>query len=216
MSIDRVLTNHMAEWKIDMDTKGNEHRHLSHLSGWYPGYTISGKYAGNKTVHDAVVTALTSRGDGTTDSNTGWEKTWRASCWARAGDAQKAYDEFKYTISMNFAPNVMSIYSGGSPPYSLELPFQIDANFGQSAAALAMLVTDLPQLAGDSTTHTVTLGPAIPEEWAGGKVQGLRLRGGGIIDFSWSDAGVVGQVTVHGRSLPLQIVDKNGKELYSS
>lgn len=199
-----------------MDTEGNKHRHLSHLNGWYPGYVIAGKYADNKTVYDAVITALTSRGDGTADSNTGWEKTWRAACWARAGDVDKAYDEFKYTTAMNFAPNALSIYSGGSPPYKLQLPFQIDANFGQSAAGLAMLATDLPQMAGDNAVQTVLLGPAIPKEWAGGKVNGLRLRGGGFVDFSWDSNGMVNAVNVHDRSVPIKIVNKGGKVLHQS
>lgn len=187
--------------------KGDQHRHLSHLNGWYPGYVIAGKYAGNKTVYDAVVTSLISRGDGTADSNTGWEKTLRASCWARAGNVDKAYDEFKYTIDENFAPNVLSVYA---PPSKV---FQIDANFGQSAAGLAMLITDIPQLAGDSTTQTVILGPAIPMQWAGGNVKGLHLRGGGSVDFSWNDEGVVDKVTVHDRELPIKIFDKNSKAL---
>ncbi|KAJ3495328.1 hypothetical protein NLG97_g3472 [Lecanicillium saksenae] len=198
----------IQEWKIDQDVQGDKHRHLSHLNGWYPGYVIAGKYAGNQTVYDAVVTSLISRGDGTADSNTGWEKTLRASCWARAGNVTNAYDEFKYTIDENFAPNVLSVYA---PPSKV---FQIDANFGQSAAGLAMLITDLPQLAGDTSTHQVTLGPAIPKQWAGGRVKGLRLRGGGSVDFSWNNDGVVDKVAVHGRSLPIKIVDKNDKILH--
>lgn len=75
------------------------------------------------------------------------------------------------------------------------------------------LSTDLPQVAGDSATHTVILGPAIPKEWAGGKANGLRLRGGGFVGFSWSADGGVNQVTVRDRSLPINIVDKNGKVL---
>lgn len=74
-----LLIAPFAEWKMDIDVKGDKHRHLSHLNGWYPGYAISGKYAGNKTIHDAVVTTLLSRGDGDEGFNTGREKTWRAS-----------------------------------------------------------------------------------------------------------------------------------------
>ncbi|KAJ6437332.1 alpha-fucosidase [Purpureocillium lavendulum] len=201
---------------LDIDEKNNTHRHLSHLNGWFPGYVISGVHGRNKIILDAVATSLYSRGNGTADSNTGWEKALRAACWGRLGVVDEAYKEFKYTIDANFAPNALSVYtSGGSDgtPVELALPFQIDANFGLSAAALAMLATDLPQAWGDDKIQTVTLGPAIPKAWAGGSVQGLRLRGGGSVDFSWDDDGLVNKVSVRDRKLPLKLVNKDGSEV---
>ncbi len=170
----------------------------------------------NKTIVDAVATSLYSRGNGTADSNTGWEKTLRAACWGRLGVVDEAYKEFKYTIDANFAPNALSVYTtdgSDGKPVELALPFQIDANFGQSAAALAMLATDLPQAWGDDSVQTVLLGPAIPQEWAGGSVKGLRLRGGGCVDFSWTNDGTVNKVAVRARKLPLRLVNKSGKTL---
>lgn len=201
----------IQEWKLDIDVQNNTHRHLSHLNGWYPGYIISGYYGKNETIVKAVETSLYSRGNGTEDSNTGWEKSWRAACWARLGVVDEAYKIFKYGIDVNFGPNALSIYTASTtPPYKQSLPFQIDANFGQSAAALAMLATDLPQASGDKGTPIVTVGPAIPKEWAGGSVRGLRLRGGGYLDFGWTDDGLVEKVTITGRSAPIKIVNKKG------
>jgi alpha-L-fucosidase 2 len=37
----------------------------------------------------------------------------------------------------------------------------------------------------------VVLGPAIPREWGGGSVGGLRVRGGGSVEFGWDGEGVV-------------------------
>jgi alpha-L-fucosidase 2 len=54
-----------------------------------------------------------------------------------------------------------------------------------------MLVVDMPSTFGTDTTRTVVLGPAIPTSWAGGKVKGLRIRGGGSVDFKWDDQGLV-------------------------
>ncbi|KAK0757339.1 LOW QUALITY PROTEIN: hypothetical protein N5P37_010060 [Trichoderma harzianum] len=201
------------KWKMDIDTKNDTHRHLSHLYGFYPGYVISSVYADNKTVMDAVATSLYSRGNGTEDSNTGWEKVWRGACWGQLGVTDEAYKELKYTIDMNFAANGLSVYTTGSWPYEVTLPFQIDANFGLSANALAMLYTDLPKKWGDNSVQKVILGPAVPKEWAGGSVKGGSLRGGGTVDFSWDDEGVVNRAVVHGRRLPLVVVNKNGKVL---
>lgn len=64
-------------------------------------------------------------------------------------------------------------------------PFQVDANFGLVGAVVAMLVVDLPG------KEEVVLGPAIPESWGGGSVRGLRVRGGGVVDFGWDGRGLV-------------------------
>ncbi|TFB01383.1 putative alpha-fucosidase A [Trichoderma ghanense] len=201
------------EWKMDIDVKNNTHRHLSHLYGFYPGYVISSAHADNETIMDAVATSLYSRGNGTEDSNTGWEKVWRGACWGQLGVTDEAYKELKYAIDMNFAANGLSVYTTGSWPYEVTLPFQIDANFGLSANALAMLYTDLPRKWGDDSVQKVVLGPAIPREWAGGSVRGGSLRGGGTVDFGWDNEGVVNRAVLRGRRLPIVVVNKHGKVL---
>jgi alpha-L-fucosidase 2 len=121
--------------------------------------------------------------------------------------------EFKYTIDMNFAPNGMSVYTAGSWPYTIAEPFQIDANFGLVGAALAMLTKDLPQAYGDTSVHRVQLGVAIPAAWSPGSVQGMRLRGGGAVDFSWDATGLVTSATVSGHTAPINLVNANGDAL---
>lgn len=117
---------------------------------------------------------------------------------------------------MNFAPNALSVYASTDGwPYYKELPFQVDANFGFAGATLAMLAKDLPLASFDNGIQKVLLGPSIPTEWAGGSVTGLRLRGGGSVDFSWADDGTVNKATLHGRSLPITVVNNNGDILAS-
>ncbi|TFA99904.1 putative alpha-fucosidase A [Trichoderma ghanense] len=202
----------IQEWKIGWDQPNDEHRHLSHLVGWYPGYSI-GTHMWNKTVTDAVNVSLTARGNGTTDSNTGWEKVWRVACWAQLNNTDIAYTYLKYAIDMNYANNGFSVYTTGSWPYELAAPFQIDANFGYSAAVLAMLITDLPVPSASKAIHTVILGPAIPPEWKGGSVRDMRIRGGGSVDFSWDSNGLVNKATLHNHKEAIKIVDVNGKVL---
>lgn len=182
------------------------HRHLSQLNGWYPGYSISSFASGysSPTTQSAISTSLFSRGLGSgSDANSGWEKVWRSACWARLNNTAMAYEELKYAIDVNFAGNGLSMYWALSPL------FQIDANAGLVGAILAMLVVDLP-VVGDGV-RTVILGPAIP--WKAGKVKGLRLRGGGKVDFEWDDTGLVKGAHMTGRVKPLTVVDKNGKVL---
>ncbi|KAF2122878.1 glycoside hydrolase family 95 protein-like protein [Lophiotrema nucula] len=189
----------VKDWKLPdledstvYDFQNDTHRHLSHLWGWYPGISLvspSSPYLSgytNKSIQDAVATSLYSRGLGNgPDANAGWEKVWRSACWARLNNTEQAYFELKYAIEQNFAGNGLSMYSGK------EMSFQIDANFGLGGAVLAMLVVDIEESGVDTGDSTVVLGPAIPREWAGGSVKGLRLRGGGSVDFGWDDAGAV-------------------------
>lgn len=195
----------LQEWKLDIDVKNDTHRHLSGLTGWYPGYSIA-KEAQNQTVSSAVETMLWSRGIGKgSDADSGWEKVWRSACWARLNDTERANFELRFSISENIAANGFSQYSGHDGP------FQIDANFGLVAAVATILIRDLPQVHGDQSVHTVLLGPAIPSSWGGGSVRGVQLRGGGSVDFSWDADGVVQDATVHGRSKPIRLINMEGR-----
>jgi alpha-L-fucosidase 2 len=92
----------------------------------------------------------------------------------------------------------------------LNIPFQIDANFGFGGAVLSMLIVDLPSAFEDNTTRTVILGPAIPAAWANGNVTGLRLRGGGSLDFGWDANCIVTRAQLRGRNRSLLVINRNG------
>jgi alpha-L-fucosidase 2 len=195
----------LQEWKItsldNIYNSNSTHRHLSHLVGWYPGSSISGLSSGytNTTISTAVRNTLQLRGPGIADANAGWEKVWRSACWSRLNASSEAYSELLLTISQNIASNGLSMYSGKNEP------FQIDANFGYVGAVLAMLVVDIEELG-----HVV-LGPAIPREWGGGNVAGLRIRGGGSIGFGWDGKGVVQWAKCVG--VKRKVVNMNGMVL---
>ncbi|OAG09857.1 glycoside hydrolase family 95 protein-like protein [Paraphaeosphaeria sporulosa] len=210
----------VAEWKLPdpeaaevYDVQNDTHRHLSHLWGWYPGLTLasrSGSFLGgytNTSIQEAIETSLYSRGVGNgPDANAGWAKVWRSACWARLNNTERAYFELKYAIEQNFAGNALSMYSGTNPP------FQIDANFGLAGAVLSMLVVDVEEVGmNGGGERTVVLGPAIPESWGGGSVKGLRLRGGGEVDFGWDESGLVKKV--EGRAEGVEFVDRDGRVL---
>lgn len=208
----------IKEWKLP-DSFGYEfmndtHRHISELVGWHPGNSLSSFLGGysNSTVQNAVREKLYSRGIGIgPDANSGWEKVWRGACWARLNDTAQAYLELRYAIEQNFVGNGFSMYKGESRP------FQIDANYGLGGTVLAMLVVDLPPAAeAQGDKRTVVMGPAIPESWAGGSVKGLRLRGGGVVDFTWDDAGMVKDLKVVKDVGNVKIINKKGDVLVGS
>ncbi|KAF3763822.1 family 95 glycoside hydrolase [Cryphonectria parasitica EP155] len=210
----------LKEWKVPdayLYDVYPEHRHISHLVGWYPGYAIASFASGftNTTLQDAVRASLLARGDGTDadgdGGNFGWPKVWRGACWARLNDSARAYGELQLSIANNVAPNLLSMYAGKSPP------FQIDMNFGWAGNVLSMLVVDLPLAGGaeeETKVRTVVLGPAIPSAWGGGSVKGLRIRGGVVVNFAWDGTGIVTNYTlVSGEAAGLRLVNVRGENL---
>jgi hypothetical protein len=80
------------------------------LAGWYPGYSI-GTYGWNSTITDAVNTSLTARGNGTVDSNTGWEKVWRVACWAQLNNTDIAYALSFFLFTLHSDQSTIAISS---------------------------------------------------------------------------------------------------------
>ncbi|OCB90700.1 glycoside hydrolase family 95 protein [Sanghuangporus baumii] len=181
----------LQEWKVDMDSPTDTHRHLSHLVGFYPGYALSNydpdiqnsKYSVND-VRTAVQTSLIHRGNGTgPDADSGWEKAWRSAQWAQLGNSSEFYHELTYLIQRNFADNLFSIYN----PFDPVPIFQIDANFGYPAAVMNAII-QAPDVASTDIPLTITLLPALPPAWSSGSITGARVRGGISVNMSWDNA----------------------------
>lgn len=209
----------LKEWKLPesygWEDDRTQHRHLSHLTGWFPGWSIASFQDGYRDpkIQSAVEKTLVERGPGKAeDANAGWAKVWRSACWARLNNTEQAYWELRFAVDENSAPNGLSMYKGQNQP------FQIDANFGFAGAVLSMLVVDLPLsdetvAAEEQQVRTVVLGPAIPARWGGGSVKGLRIRGGGKVDFVWDENGLVKEAIVVDSKTKVRLVNVEGDVL---
>jgi alpha-L-fucosidase 2 len=192
----------IQEWKLDLDDPNDQHRHLSHLYGWYPGYVIP------QNLSQAVQTTLIHRGWGMwTDANSGWEKLWRSIAWAGLNNATNAHYELRFAIQENFAGNLFSVYD---PKGSI---FQADANWAWKAAVLEMFLRDRDWKFGAQGERTVVLAPAVPESWYGAEVKGIRIRGGGQVNFRVDAKGKIQGFQQKGVAKGVRFVDGAGNKV---
>ena len=200
----------LQEWIEDKDNIRDQHRHVSHLWGVYPGAEITPN--GTPDLFAAARKSLEYRGD----AATGWSMGWKINLWARFLDGDHAYRILQNLLqpASDERPGAQS-HAGVYPNlFDAHPPFQIDGNFGATAGIAEMLLqSNDPHATPTSLTDAqrgqnaiVRLLPALPASFPAGSVKGLRGRGGVGIDIVWRDGKLLRSVVRATTPMPLTLL----------
>lgn len=181
----------LMEWLEDYDEPEPGHRHVSHMFALYPDCAISPDTPELFAAAKRTLERRLANGGG----HTGWSCAWLIALYARLGDREGVSAAIRKLFVNSTLGNLLDTHP----------PFQIDGNFGATAALAEMLL--------QSHNGRIRILPACPDEYAaeGGFVR-LCARGGVEVSANWKNGAVTGCTITAIRKAWSGVLELNGQE----
>ncbi len=140
----------LQEWSIDFEEATPGQRHMSHMYPLYPGNQITPR----KTPELAQAARVSlERRLANGGAYTGWSRAWAIAFWTRLLDGDKAWESLSMLMQHSTNINLFDTHPSGKTSI-----FQIDGNFGTTAAIAELLL--------QSHEGTIDLLPGTPHRMA--------------------------------------------------
>jgi glycoside hydrolase family 95 protein len=169
----------VREWMEDYEEAQPNHRHTTHLLGFYPYNQIT--LDQTPELAEGVRKTIEGRLSAERWEDTEWSRSNMICLYARLKDAQKAYESIQDFERKLTRENLFSISPAGiaGAPYDI---YAFDGNPAAAAGISEMLI--------QSHQGYVEFIPCLPEQWKDGSFKGLCIKGGAEVSATWENSNI--------------------------
>ena len=164
----------LQEWSKDFDEPEPGHRHMAHLYPLHPGSEFTARKMPEfwKASRVSLERRIAAGG-----GQTGWSRAWAINAGSPGRRRRKAHESLCRLLDHSTGPLNADTHPTGNRAGKSWI-FQIDGNFGGTAAVAEMLL---------QSHEEIEILASLPQSVVAGGEESLRARGGVTVDIRWKD-----------------------------